>query len=337
MEDQFKLIAGICPNFLGANNCNEKVKTVEDVLIEAISSGIGVVCFTPDLSKSTNHTETLRSFINLVKIAEGGVHQNIKGYVWVSLTDTNHDEVIKILTDYKVVGVRICLIKENGSVGIKRWDSLEKLLWMMMKNDINKPISIFQGDESEVCTIERLVKYAQMYPNFRYMASQVTSAKGIEIITDAHNAGLKIMIELTPYHLSFNNDSEISGVYLGYQPNKDSAFIREFLKLKPDNPLVCIGSDSVPHPNEKNGLINTMQHIVKAVLNLSDELCLSASEISNITSNNIARFLGIPQMRENCLWECDPHPDNVKYSNGDIPNTFAGLTMCYKLSKRGLM
>lgn len=341
MEEQFKLNAGICPNFRSLNNREENVVTVENILSEAISSGLGVVCFSPDLSKSTNHTETLKSFINLIVLAEAGLHQTVKGYVWASLTDSNHNEIVDILDKHKVIGVRVRLSKKtesDESVGIKSWDSLEKLLWMMKQKRINKPISIFQEEESEVCTLERLVKYAERYPDFRYMAGQVTSAKGIKIITDAQKTGLKIMIELTPYHLSFNNGSKVDGVYLGYKtPNEDNDFLREFLKLEPDNPLVCIGSDSVPDPTKKMGRINTMQHIVKSVLNLSDKLCLSASAISNITSNNIAVFLGIPLMKENCLWECDPHPDNVKYSKGDIPNTFAGVPMYYKLSKRELV
>lgn len=315
MESQFKLPVAICPNLRVNNDAN----AVKNAFFEAISSGIGVICFSPDLYD----VETLIHFIDLVKITEGEVHQNVKGFVWASLTDSNHNQIIEILDNFKVVGVKISLNKENenGSVGIKNWDSLEKLLWMMKQKGIDKPISIFQGDESELCSIERLVTYAHMYPDFRYLAGQVTSAKGIEIITYAQNAGLKIMIELTPYHLFFNNASETDG-----------DFIKEFLEVNLDNPFVCIGSDSVLKPKGKRGLVNTMQHIVKIVLNFSDKLRLSTLKISDITSTNIAKFLGIPQMNERCVWEFDPHPDNTEYC--DVPNTFKGFTMCYKLYKK---
>jgi dihydroorotase-like cyclic amidohydrolase len=324
-------------------------------MYEGMLSGIGIICFMPNTSPSIDNCETLEQYIELIKDAEEKLNQEVKGYVWVALTDNNHDEVIKMLSYEKVVGVKIYPLKNDGTsmttgaVGIKNWKSLEKLLQMMKEKGIDKPIAghwedpnLGHGIDSEVSALTKLVDLVKKYPFFRYMACHLTSKKGVEVISKAQKLGLKIMIELTPHHLHFASDETFDikkGILMCYPPIRDivnRSFLRTFLMENSDSSLICIGSDSAPHlkkdkeKDEPNRGLATLQHMIPVILGVSSILNLSKSRIENILSNNAADFLCLPRQTKTKVWQYCRHVDNKVYNEGKVPNPFKGFVMSYK-------
>jgi dihydroorotase len=184
--------------------------TVLQTFKEAAKSGVGTVCLMPNTSPSIDNIGVLNIYLQRVEDAEKAT--GITGYIWVALTDINHDEVIKMLHYKKVCGVKIYPLKDDGTsvttgaVGIQKWESFEKLLKLMQEKGIDKPIAGHWEDpkfghtvESEVSALKNLVEVAEKYPEFRYTACHLTSAKGAAVIEDAQEDSLKIMMELTPH------------------------------------------------------------------------------------------------------------------------------------------
>jgi len=330
--------------------------TVLQTFKEALSSGVGTVCLMPNTSPSIDNESVLNTYLRRVDTAERIT--GVTGYVWVALTDTNHDEVIKMLRYKKVCGVKIYPLKDDGTsvttgaVGIQKWESLEKLLQLMQEKGLDKPIAGHWEDpklghtiESEVSALKKLVEIVEKYPLFRYTACHLTSEKGISVIKDAQEDGLTIMMEFTPHHLFFCSDQVdiLDGKYKCFPPIKsciDRKWIQYFLRDYADNPLVSIGSDTAPHlktakeqENPPGGLA-TLQHIIPVMLTLQEELGLSEFDIGNLTSNNIARFLGLPESKDVVKWELVQYYDDKEYNKGAIINPFEGELLIGKLVKK---
>lgn len=323
-----------------------EVMTVMQTFIEAQNSGVGVVCLMPNTSPSIDNPGALHRYLNLIEEAEKVT--GVIGYVWVALTDTNHKSVIHMLKHPKVCGVKIYpLGVTTGTTGIRKWESFEKLLSMMRQEGIYKPIAGHWEDpeviakegnsvNAEVTALKKLVELANEYPDFRYTACHLTSAEGLKVIYDAQNYGeLDIMIELSPHHLWFCSDEVdvTNGRWKCFPPIKswaDRMALREFLRENKNNPLVCIGSDTAPHPIEKKiganppGGLATLQHIIPVILSLREELELDENDIANLITNNAANHLGVEIPVGSSTWELGWITDNRVYNNGKVINPFQG-------------
>jgi dihydroorotase len=321
---------------------------------EAVKSGIGTVCLMPNTAPSIDNETVLNLYLNKIEDAERAT--GVSGYVWVALTDTNHDEVIKMLRYKKVLGVKIYpLGVTTGTCGIRKWNSFEKLLKLMQEKGIDKPIAGHWEDpeiieieghsvNAEVSAFKKLVEVVRKYPNFRYTACHVTTAKGGNILEDAQEDGLQIMIEITNHHLYFCSDEVdvTDAKYKCFPPIKsyeDRKWLRNFVKDHADHQLISIGSDTAPHlktakeqENPPGGLA-TQQHIIPVMLTLQEELGLDAFSIGNLTSNNAARFLGIPESKERVAWELVSYIDEKVYNKGKVINPFEGEKLIGKLTK----
>lgn len=330
----------------------KNVMTVMQTFKEAAESGVGVCCLMPNTSPSIDNENTLNDYLRLIEDAERKT--GVTGYVWVALTDTNHNEVIRMLHYKKVIGIKIYpLGVTTGTCGIRKWESLEKLLQLMREKNIDKPIAGHWEDpevieleghsvNAEVSALKKLIEIAREYPEFRYTACHITSAAGGNIIEDAQDDGLGIMIEFTVHHAFFCSEQvDVSnGKYKCFPPIKtcsDRSWIQMFIQDNADNPLVYIGSDTAPHPIDKKmgknppGGLATLQHIVPVMLTLMEDLELTENCIANLTSRNASRFLGIPYTTDTGIWSLEQYKDDRVYNNGKVLNPFEGELLTGKL------
>jgi dihydroorotase len=328
--------------------------TVIQTFKEAKRSGIGTVCLMPNTSPSIDCSSVMNRYLSLINDATAKTYVN--GYLWIALSDLNHSSIIHMLKHPQVIGVKIYPLRNDGisvttgNVGIKKWSSLEKLLDMMVKYGIYKPIAGHWEDpelghsvESEVSALKQLVDLAEKYSNLKFTACHITSAQGLKIISDAQKKDLKIMIEITPHHLWFcNEEVDVnSGMYKCFPPIKscsDKKALRDFIRDNTKNPLVSIGSDSAPHltkvkesDNPPAGLA-TIQHIIPVILSLQKELGLNEDDIERLISKNIARYLGIKQTKEFSKWVLDPMENTITYNNGKVDNPFQGEKLIGKMT-----
>ena len=331
--------------------CN--MMTIMQTFLEAKQSGIGTVCLMPNTNPSIDNHDSLNEYLKLIDYAERKT--GVTGYVWVALTDTNQNEVIEMLHYKKVVGVKVYPLKDDGTsittgaVGIKKWESIEKLLKLMDENSIDKPIAGHWEDpklghtvESEVSALKSLVELAEEYPYNRFTACHLTSKNGIKVIEDAQKNGLQIMMEFTPHHLFFCSEQVdiTSGRYKCFPPIKsceDRKALQMFISNNKDNPLISIGSDTAPHLKKDKqsdtppGGLATIQHIIPVMLTLQEKLKLSNSHIANLTSNNAANFLDLPKSTRNATWGLEMYNDDRVYNNGKVINPFEGELLIGKM------
>lgn len=334
-----------------------KTMSIMQTCIEAKKSGIGVLALMPNTSPSIDNPGSLHRYLHLIKEAEQ--QTGIKCYVWIALTDNNHKSVIHMLKHPKVIGVKIYPLKDDGTsvttgaVGIQKWQSLMKLLGMMQRANIYKPIAGHWEDpalghtvDSEVAALKKLVILAKAYKKFKFVACHLTSKEGLNIISNAQKDKLDIMIEMTPHHLWFcSEEVDVSdGLYKCFPPIKsciDRTALRNFIKENKNNPLISIGSDTAPHSIEaKNSEtpprgLATEQHIIPVILSLKDELGLDENDIANLISNNSANFLEIDTPKGSSTWELTSEKNVVSYNNGNVYNPFYDQLMVGQFIEEG--
>jgi len=344
MSKRISISSTIDPHVHARDMNQESVMTIMQTCIEAKKSGTDTVCLMPNTNPSIDNPGALERYKNLMKEAETAT--GIKCFIWIALTDENHKSVIHMLNDPYVVGVKIYPLKDDGSsvttgaVGIKKFTSLMKLLAMMRRNEIYKPIAghwedpkLGHGIDSEVAALKKLVLTAESYPEFSFTACHLTTAEGLKIVSNAQQNGTKIMIEFTPHHLWFCNEEvdTNNGLYKCFPPIKsctDRKALRDFIKNNKNNHLVSIGSDTAPHniaDKEKenpNGGLATQQHIIPILLSLQKELELTKKDIENLTSINIANFLNIEKPKGISQWDLSWGPDKRYYNNNKVLNPF---------------
>ncbi len=352
MRKIYNLLYAVDSHGHGRDLEQKDVMTVFQFMKETLENGVGIICFMPNTSPSIDNCKTLEEYIELIKKAEAMLDHKIKGYVWGGLTDTNHDEVIKMLYNDRVVGVKVYPLKSDGkpvttgTVGIKDWSSLEKLLQMMKDRGINKSIAGHWEDpelghsvKSECSKLREMIKVAFKFPEFRFYACHISSIEGAMILHESQKLGLQIMIEFCTHHLWFSSDEvdvnnplfkclpPIRGTY-----NRDS--IRNFIKENYFNPLICISTDSASHSkwNPSNG-IASHQHMIQILLTLNSDMNIPENSINNLISYNAANFLCLPVQTKTTTWEYFPHQDNKKYNKGEVDNAFHECEFMYRIKK----
>jgi len=215
MKKIYNVLFALDSHCHGRDMEQKDVMTVFQFMKEASENGVASVCYMGNTDPSIDNCETLEEYIELIKKAEIMLDHKIKGYVWVVLTDTNHEEVLNMLCNDRVVGVKIYPLKADGAsvttgnVGIKKWSSLEKLLKMMKAKGINKPIAGHWEDpelghivKSECSQLSKMIKIAEKFPEFRFIACHVSTIEGAIMLLEAQliTYGFQVMKSMLITH-----------------------------------------------------------------------------------------------------------------------------------------
>lgn len=157
----------------------------------------------------------------------------------------------------------------------------------------------------ELEAIERTIFFAEQ-TGATAMVCHISSAKGIQMIHDAQQRGVKIHAETSPQYLTFVLDDMAKlGTYLKFTPPMHDADNKEAIWELLDKGYVdCIGSDHSPWSKEEKDVpadniwkapngIPGLEMVVPVLLDGAAKGKVSLERVVEVTSYNPAKYYGI--------------------------------------------
>ncbi len=159
--------------------------------------------------------------------------------------------------------------------------------------------------EAEWKMVARDLALLKEFPNQRYHVLHVSSAKTVELITQAREEGLKATGETSPHHLLFTSQ-DISADDTSFKMNpplrspEDRAELRRALS---DGRLAFAATDHAPHEAAAKGSdfaksafgTTGLEALLRVLLKLRNEGVLTEARLVQVFSTAPAQFLGIEE------------------------------------------
>lgn len=201
-----------------------------------------------------------------------------------------------------------------------------------------------QGEELQV---DRDIVLAQL-TGCPFHAAHVTTARGVELVTQAKQGGAQVSCEVCPHHLFLTEDDITDAYDTNYKMNpplRTAADAAELRAALCDGRIDCLVSDHAPHAaHEKDmeferapfGIIGLETELPLVLTHLVNPGLMSWQRLVEVTAVNPRRICRLPEVRievggEATLTLIDPHaPFTVdeQFLAGSQTNTpFLGATL----------
>lgn len=325
--------------------------TVMQTLREAQKGNIGITVFMPNTNPPIIGLNALRTYTNLIGVAEKYIGLKNKQYLYFGATEENYHESLDALYCESVVGIKIYpypkgVTTGSPQIGISGYYSLKGV--MVFTADLGKVVAVHCDDpeiiaqeghtkRAEVSYLLKVIEIMNDIPKAKVVICHVSCRDSAEIILQAQQRGLKIAMELCPHYLWFDDEGT------NWNPNLNPVFYHCYNKirskndrhyltalLKMNNPLIFIGSDNAPHTEKEKfnanppGGLPGNQEMVAVIVTLALKLGISEKRLADLLCHNVANFLGIPVSKNKKEYRLVKKIDDITYNNGIVVNPWNG-------------
>ena len=232
------------------------------------------------------------------------LHRQTQQLVY-NLRDQALDDLILPPNNGEVFRIFRAVAEANGLLGVHCED---RELLEVAQRDLQRDVSTYQEflstrpDSAEAAAIALGVEFARG-TGCRFHVVHVSSARGVELIRHAQQAGITVTAETCPQYLTLTDDmyATVGPVMKVFPPVRHATDRDALWEAVRDGTITSIGSDHAPHTvKEKQGSLATMpagavgvETMVRVMLNAALDGRVSLERIAWVLAEGTARLYGL--------------------------------------------
>ncbi len=290
----------------------------------AIAGGVTTVFDMPNNTPSIIDEATLNTKIELVKNQLKNVDIPLRNYFYLGATLDNLDEIEKCKD--KIIGVKIFMGASTGNLLVSKSEIQEKIfrkcaelnlvaavhaeddeLINQQKLKYPQPTIFDHGkirfDTAAQSAVAKAIDLAQKTGAKLYIL-HTSTAKELELIKKAKQAGLTIYAEATPHHLFLDESAyDILGTKAQMNPPlRTKQDVSALWQAISQGTIDIVGTDHAPHTIEEKALsypqspsgVPGIETYLPLLLNAHNNGKISLEKIVELTRSNVQKIFNLP-------------------------------------------